>query len=1006
MVLSNALGALFFASFAAGAVFPRRGSAAPYSNVTFTTTLSVPASTTPLGKLPVASYETPLQSLSSSGTGVSDEHAVTQPTVTSTSGPQDLSILSNATASATPNGTLDIKLSQSGAPSFATPSIAPFPINDTKTLTTPTSNAACTINIPNANVDYWFPATYSYVVATMTTDILNFTNAKSYTLVPNPTPFDVSFALEHDWACTTTESYYPEDDYTITMCEAYKGKPTAAITSVAYRSSGIAPFPAGNVIPVSDATLYDVYNPESFPLATVTITLAPNITQIQTSATPFAYFTAYEVESGNTTETIQLRSVQAYPYWLKGIEDESTATGPLPDGFLEQIPHSACDAGHLQAVVTVIIVVDLYYQNRPLLNPLIIHVESSVLGWGESPVVVNNWGDEPPHSLPVTVTDWDLPNTDTKPTSASIKPNNRPEPVPATQVRGGSGDGHNILNPPEPTRTTLGSIGTNPVVLGPSSVFVVGSQTLQVGGSPIDIGGGTFVSLAPSATAIIVNGMTSMLPQAPPPRLPPVLTIGSSTLTANAATQFFVDSGQILTPGGVATIGGQVVSLGQSASYVVVAGSTQVLPAGPESAPVATNPPQIVVGGSTISAQATQTRPNGGSNQNNPGIGPTFIISSQTLIPGGFAITVSGTTLLLAPSAGVVVINGVTSTLKGAAVPVATPPTITVGNNVFSPLPGSGNTFVIAGQTLAPGGSAITVSGTTLSLGPSASFVVANSATLTLGSPVTQANVPPTITIGNAVFSALPEPSGPTFIVDGQTLIPGGPAITALGTTLSLAPSASFVVINGATSALANPSLLTTAPPLTIGDATFRPLPGTGTAYVIGSALLTAGGFVVVSGTTISLAAEATALVIDGQTSIISPLAQPIVTNAPLLTIGTETFTAVSGGGTAFIIRGQTLTPGGTITVYGDGGRTTISLASGATELIYGISGRSTRTALFPATTTRSQSVTSTSDARAGSSRLNGEAKATSQKGDAALQLRCRSWVLLALLFIPGYFLV
>ncbi|KAI2482578.1 hypothetical protein Ptr902_04894 [Pyrenophora tritici-repentis] len=903
MVLSNALGTLFFASFATGAVFPRHGSAAPYSNVTFTTTLSVTASATLLGNLPVASYEKPLQSLNSSGAGVPDEYAVTQPTVTSTSGPQDLSILSNPTALATSNGPLDITLSQSGAPS-----IAPFPIDDTATLTTLASNAACTINIPNATVDYWFPATYSYEVATMTTEILNFTNTKSYTLVPNPTPFDASFALEHDWSCTITESYYPEYDYTITMCEAYTGKPTAATTSIAYRSSGIVPFPAGNVIPVSDATLYDVYNPETFSSATATITLAPNITQTQTSATPFVYFTAYEVESGNKTETIQLRSVQAYPYWLKGIQDESTATGPLPDGFLEQIPQSACDAGQLQAVVTVIIVVDLYYRNRPLLNPLIIHVESSVLGWDDHPVIVNNWGDELPQSPPAALTDWNLPNT--KPTSASIKPNNRPEPVSATQVRGGSGDGHNILNPPEPTRTIVGSIGTNPVVLGPSSVVVVGSQTLQAGGPAINIGGGTSVSLAPSATAIIVDGMTSMLPQAPPPRPPPVLMIGSSTFTANAATQFFVEPGQTLTPGGVATIGGQVVSLDQSASFVVVAGSTQALPV-----PVATNPPQIVVGGSTISAQA---RPTGGSNQNNPGVGPTFVISGQTLIPGGSAITVPGTTLSLAPSAGVVVINGVTSTLKGATVPVATPPTVTVGNNVFSPLPSSGNTFVVAGQTLAPGGSAITVSGTTLSLGPSASFLVANGATLTLDSSVTQANAPPAITLGNDVFSALSEPSGPTFVVAGQTLIPGGPAITALGTTLSLAPSASFVVINGATSALANPSSLTTAPLLTIGDATFRPLPGTGTAYVIGSALLTAGGFVVVSGTTISLAAGATALVIDGQTSFISALAQPIVTNAPLLTIGTETFTAMSGGGTAFIIRGQTLTPGGTITVYGD----------------------------------------------------------------------------------------
>jgi len=836
----------------------------------------------------------------------------------------------------------------------------------------------------------------------------NFTDVDLYTLVPNPTPFDAASAVESDWACTATESYYVEYDFTATMCESYTRKPTAATTSIAYRSSGFAPFPAGNVIPVTDATLYDLYNPDSFPSATAIITLAPNVTQIETSATPFVYFTAYEVESGNKTETVQLRSVQAYPYWVKGIEDESTATGPLPDGFLEHIPQSACDAGQLQAVVTVIIVVDLYYRNQPFLRPFIGHFESSVLGFYDPPVMANNLGDGSSQPIPVTVADWSLPNTNTKPTSASLRLNNRPEPVSTTRVRVGSGDNHDSLNPPGPTRTTVGSIGTKPIVLGPSSVVVVGSQTLQPGGPPVNIGGGTSVSLAPSATAIIIGGTTSILPQVVPPRPPPVLTIGSSTLTANAATQFFVGPGQTLTPGGIATIGGQVVSLDQSASFVVVGSSTQVLPAGPGPAPVVTSPPQIVVGGSTIIAQTTQSRPNAANNQNNPGVGPTFVISGQTLTPGGSAITISGTTLSLAPSAGVVVVNGVTSTLKGADMPVATPPTLSIGNSVFSPVSGSsGATFVIDGQTLAPGGSAITVSGTTLSLGTSASFVVANGATLILGSPATEANAPPTITIGNAVFSALPESSGPTFVVGGQSLIPGGPAITAMGTTLSLAPSASFIVINGVTSALANPgSLLTTAPPLTIGDATFRPLPGTGTAYMIGSALLTAGGFVVVSGATISLAAGATALVIDGQTSFISPLAPPTVTSPPLLTIGTETYTAVSGGGTTFVIGGQTLTPGGTITVDGDGAKTTISLAPGATELIYGSSGRTTRTALFPATTTRSQSVTSTSYARAGSGRLNGQVTATSQKGGAALQPSRPSWPLIALVFVSGSFLI
>ncbi|KAJ4373027.1 hypothetical protein N0V83_003318 [Neocucurbitaria cava] len=764
----------------------------------------------------------------------------------------------------------------------------------------------------------------------MTTAAPNFTNADSYTLITNTATFDAASALESDYACTSSYSYVSEWDFTITMCMEYTEKPTAAATSIAYRTAA-APFPPDGLIPVTDAYLYDLYS-DGQPSATATISIAPNVTHIETSATPFVYFTAYEIESGNTTKTVQLRSTYAYPYWLKGVEQEATATGSLPEGFLDQIPQSACDAGQLQATVTVLIVVDLYYQNWPNANPFIVHVESSVLGFDDPTVGINNDGTS--RGVPLTIADWDLPGA-TTPTSVSLKPAQQPDPAPTTHA-----GNHNAAtqepkmpNEPQPTQVTVGTIGTAPVVVGPSSEVVVGSQTLRPGGPAITIGGITTVSLAPSATAIVVGGTTSQLPQVfvPPAqsaaRPPPVLTIGSSTLTPNAATQFFVAPGQTLTPGGVATVDGTVVSLAPSASFVVIGGSTQLLPT---AAPVATSPPEIVVGGTTITAQPTLGRSGNSINQDNSSQGPTFVVWGQTLAPGGPAITVSGTTLSLAPSGSFVVINGITSTVADPAALATSSPTLTIGGGVFSPVAGSGTTFVISGQTLAPGGSAITVS----------------------------------------------------------------------GTTVSLAPSASFVVINGVTSTIANPSAAQiTPPPLTVGNDVFKPLPGTGTSYLIGSSILTPGGIVVVAGTTISLAPGATALVINGQTSLIAPQAQNVITNAPLLTVGSQTYTAVAG--TTFIIDGQTLTPGGTITVNG----TTISLAPGATELIYGSSGRSTTTALFPATTTRSQSVTSISNPRAGASGSNGQAAATSHQGAAASKSETQSWILSSLLTIMGLLL-
>ncbi|CAO2650085.1 Nn.00g013770.m01.CDS01 [Neocucurbitaria sp. VM-36] len=938
--------ALWLVSISAGAVFQRRGSdeSAPYSNVTLISSLSAPTSTvsSEIYSTINAGISSSQESTDGFETGFSNENGESRPidtrasAITASTGftnaaPSAVELFLNATSVPTVIATIFSAVSDPFPnATLSTPYVFP---NATASASRKPSNATCTVNIPSASIDWWYPPTYSHVLATMTTAAPNFTNVDSYTLIPHTTTFDAASALESDFACTSSYSYVSEWDFTLTMCMEYTEKPTAAVTSIAYRTAA-APFPPGGLIPISDATLYDLYT-DGQPSATATISIAPNVTHTETSATPFVYFTAYEIESGNTTETVQLRSTYAYPYWLKGVEQETIATGSLPEGFIEQIPQSACDAGQLQATVTVLIVVDLYYQNWPNANPFIVHFESTALGFDDPPVVINNHGSSRP--APLTIADWDLPGA-TKPTSVSLKPNQRPDPAPTTNGRSNNAgsQGPQVPNLPQPTQVTVGTIGTVPVVIGPSSEVVVGSQTLRPGGPAITVGGTTAVSLAPSATAIIVGGTTSQLPQVfvppaqSPGRPPPVLTIGSSTLTPNAATQFFVAPGQTLTPGGIATVDGTVVSLAPSASFVVIGGSTQILPtAGSGSAPVATGPPEIVFGGTTVTAQPTLGRSGNSDGQNNPGVGPTFVISDQTLAPGGPAITVSGTTLSLAPSGSFIVVNGVTSTVANPTALATSPPTLTVGESVFSPLPGSGTTFVISDQTLAP----------------------------------------------------------------------GGPAITVSGTTISLAPSASFVVINGVTSTIANPfAAQITAPPLTIGTDVFIPLPGTGTSYLIGSRILTPGGVVVSAGMTISLAPGATALIVNGQTSLIAPQAQPIITNAPLLTIGSQTYTAVAG--TTFVINGQTLTPGGTITVDG----TTISLAPGATELIYGSSGRSTTTALFPATTTRSQSVTSASKPSAGASGSNGQAAPTSQQG-AASKPQMQSWLLASFITIITLFL-
>ncbi|KAK4995182.1 hypothetical protein LTR60_007936, partial [Cryomyces antarcticus] len=306
--------------------------------------------------------------------------------------------------------------------------------------------------------------------------------------------------------------------------------------------------------------------------------------------------------------------------------------------------------------------------------------------------------------------------------------------------------------------------------------------------------------------------------------------------------------------------------------------------------------------------------------------GSSYVIAGQTLTPGG-VITFDGTTVSLAASESAVVVNGVTQTL---ASPGITPAPIVLGSSTYTA--NAGSTYIIGGQTLTPGG-IITESGFTVSLGPSAAIVAVNGIIQTL-SPAAIISAP-ILTVRGRTYTAN---AGFSYVIGGQTLTPGG-MITVSGTTISLAPSAANIVVNGVTQTLASPATVTAPPVLTIGGTTYTA--NTDTTYTIAGQTLTPGGVVTVSGTVISLTPSATAIVLNGVTSALFP-AGVVTTSAPLLTVGASTYTA--NAGTSFTIGGQTLTPGGVITVSG----TVISLSPSATIAVVG----TVTETLFPATTT------------------------------------------------------
>jgi hypothetical protein len=115
--------------------------------------------------------------------------------------------------------------------------------------------------------------------------------------------------------------------------------------------------------------------------------------------------------------------------------------------------------------------------------------------------------------------------------------------------------------------------------------------------------------------------------------------------------------------------------------------------------------------------------------------------------------------------------------------------------------------YLVSGQTLSPGGPAITVDGTTISLAPSATALVVNGHTTTITQPyydtVYTSTLPPLLTLfdNNQVFTA--DRAGKYILAAGTTLAPGGPGVTVSGTTISLDPTGTAVIVQGSTRTLA-----------------------------------------------------------------------------------------------------------------------------------------------------------------------------------------------------------
>lgn len=333
---------------------------------------------------------------------------------------------------------------------------------------------------------------------------------------------------------------------------------------------------------------------------------------------------------------------------------------------------------------------------------------------------------------------------------------------------------------PEFSRTStpaaIATIAGSPVVPNAEGAYKVGTSVLIAGGLPLTVSG-TVVSLAPSATALIIGSSTISLPKNAPGSQGRVITIGNHPLTEDTQGNYLI-AGQTLQPGGSSIgIAGTPFSLLPSATAIFIGSSLIPLSNNAATPP---NRPPITIAGAPITADAQGA----------------YVFGTRTLSPGGAPITVSGTPYSLFPSATALLVGSSAVNLQHPPDSTTHNPTITIDGQPITPNPQG--EYIIGGQTLAPASHPITISGTPYSLSPFGTALQVGSSIIPLS---VSTSTGPMLTVAGHTLA--PDPNG-TYVVGSQTIRPGGPPVTISGTVVSLGADGRTVVVGGTTEMLAS----------------------------------------------------------------------------------------------------------------------------------------------------------------------------------------------------------
>ena len=211
------------------------------------------------------------------------------------------------------------------------------------------------------------------------------------------------------------------------------------------------------------------------------------------------------------------------------------------------------------------------------------------------------------------------------------------------------------------------------------------------------------------------------------------------------------------------------------------------------------------------------------------------------------------------------------------------------GHDVVSNMSG----VYVAGSSVSPGGSAITASNTVISLSPAGTLVVGSSS-IALSLANTQETPPTHLNVDGVAVQA--EPSA--VVIDGATLTPGGSGSQINGKGVSLEPGGTLVV---GTSRIILPTAQQTTGGFNVDGMTVQAKPSA--AVVDGVTLIPGGPGTEINGKTISL--EQGGNLIVGTSRIVLPTAQHTTPSALDLD-----GMAVKLESSAVLIDGIILTPG------------------------------------------------------------------------------------------------